>query len=145
VRKISIFLLLLGCAVNLIFIRCKKASKNQKTITGKFVSFWGDTHWIYTFDSLAKYEFVIRGHLGFSTTKGTYRISNNTIYLTAFPKVEQQDSNFYFEKDTLLIESDSCLLGVPLGYEHNLENTTQKIFYESKRRDITKKGYPIID
>jgi hypothetical protein len=106
-------------------------------LIGKFISWWGDTDWIYTFDSLGKYEFVTRGHFGFSTT--------NTIYLTAFPKSEQPDSNFYIKNDTLLIETNSCLLDVPLGYEYNIEDTTQKVFYESKRRDMTKKGHPIIE
>lgn len=109
------------------------------------MSWWGSTHWTYTFDSSGKYEYTTRGHCCHETTKGTYEIVNNTIYLTAFPKKEQQDSNSYTENDTLLIKSDSCLLSVPLGYEHNIEDTTQKVIYESKRRSITQKGYPIID
>ena len=126
------------------FNRCKNNLTNRQAIKGKFLSWYGNTFWVYKFDSLGNYEYTTSGHCCNTTTKGHYIVSNNTLYLTPFPKDQQLDSNFISGRDTLIIKNDSCLLNVPLGYEHNIEDTTQTDFYESKRRDIKQKGYPII-
>jgi len=145
VTKNSILKLFVVCTVSLSFVSCGSSAKTKRAISGKYISWWGSTVWTYTFDTSGQYEYTAKGHCCFGTTKGTYRISGNTIYLKAFPKTEQLDSNYYVEQDTMLIKSDSCLLSVPLGYEHTLEDTTQKVRCESKRRNIAQKGYPILE
>jgi len=116
----------------------------SRYLKGTYVALWGETTWSYTFQSGNTYSYETEGHFGNSKTLGNYNIINDTIFLNAWPKEKQPDTTLYFHVDTLLIYSDSCLLDIPLGYEHISIRDNQSTIFSSKRRNLNIKDRPVI-
>jgi hypothetical protein len=112
-------------------------------VTGRYVALWGETIWAYNFNPDNTYVYQTSGHFGNIKTIGKYKISKDTIVLTAFSKDLQEDPNRYFKADTLIIQSDSCLINLQTGYEHLRLKPNQEI-YTSKKRNLKLSGLPII-
>ena len=143
--KTRVLILLIAFAFFVIGFSCSSERQSRRLLFGTFTSYWGDTFWSYTFDSSMHYTHQISGHFAHLTTKGNYVISDDTVYLKAFSKSQQPDSNLYFRNDTLIIHSDTCLLDKGLGYEYILNYPPGETFFESKRRDLNKIGRPITE
>jgi hypothetical protein len=124
---------------------CSYSQSNSTTkIRGTFIALWAETLWSYNFKLDNTYQFETSGHFGNTITKGLYKIIQDTIILTAFPKSQQVDPNTYFINDTLLIDNDNCLIGLHLGYEHIRIKHKNNRIYASKRRNLNLPGRPVI-
>ena len=119
-------------------------SNSKVKIKGTFTALWAETLWSYNFKLDNTYQFKTSGHFGYTITKGLYKIIQDTIILTAFPKRQQVDPNTYFINDPLLIDNDNCLIDLRLGYEHiRIKHKNDRI-YASKRRNLNLPGRPVI-
>jgi hypothetical protein len=107
---------------------------SSKNITGVFVGRWASTEWIYVFDKDNTFTFNTSGHFGFTNTAGQYRLSGDTIFLKSFPKEQQKDSNFLQINETLIIDGDSCIIDLSLGYGYCKRKNNGFIIYQSRQR-----------
>lgn len=129
-------------------IVCLSTTYSQKNptdkIKGEFVSFWAQTIWSYEFSLDNTYKYQTSGHFGNTITTGQYRIYQDTITLTAFPQNQQRDTSVYFKTDTLIIDSNDCLIDLSMGYEHLRVTNKNDAIYSSKKRNLKLPGRPII-
>ena len=132
--------------VAIVFFSAGAYSQNtgEKEIKGTFVGLWAGTVWSYVFNSDKTYKYQSTGHFGNSLTLGQYRISQDTLILNAFSKSQQRDTNFYFQTDTLIIDSDNCLIDLTTGYEHLRLKEENDTVYASKRRNLKLLGRPVL-
>jgi hypothetical protein len=117
---------------------------SKTKLKGTYIALVAETRWIYEFNLNYTYTFKTIGHFGNSTTKGYYTINQDTIFLTAFTKQKQNNPNFYFESDTLVLEGDTCLIKLSTGYEHLLIKNKNDTIYSSRRRNMRLPGRPLI-
>lgn len=136
----NILLLTLLLSLSLAFSQ----TNSKKNLKGTYVALLAETRWIYQFNLNHTYTYKTIGHFGNSTTKGYYRISQDTIILTAFAREKQSNPNFYFKSDTLILESDTCLIKISTGYEHCLIKNKHDTIYSARRRNMKLQGHPLI-
>lgn len=115
----------------------------QQRVSGECVSLWGETLWTYKFRLNGSYAYSTAGHFGYSKTVGTYRVNNDTLFLTALPSNKQSDPKFYFKADTLFKLSDTCFVDLSLGYEYC--KAKGRTIRASRKRDVHQKGMPVIE
>ena len=115
-----------------------------KSLNGTYMALWGETVWSYKFNRDSSYINQTSGHFGDINTKGRYKISNDTVTLTAFPINLQENPNSYFKTDTLIIDSDSCLIDLTTRHEHILRKNDSGVIFESKKRNLELPGRPIV-
>ena len=113
-------------------------------LKGRYVALLAETRWIYEFNLNDTYTFRTLGHFGNSTTKGFYTITKDTIFLTAFPKEKQNNPDFYFASDALILENDTCLINLSTGHEHLLMKNKNDTIYSSRRRNLKLPGRPLV-
>jgi len=124
--------------------RCNSQTFPTKRIKGTYNALFAETLWSYKFNPNQTYVYQTSIHFGYSKTKGRYKINGDTIILKAFPAHKQKDPNFFLKSDTLLIQSDTCLIPINSGYEHLLIKNKHQTLYTSKKRDLALPGRPIV-
>jgi len=115
---------------------------NKQSLSGEYMSLWGETLWTYKFETNGNYVFTTSGHFGDSKTIGSYRFRNDTVFLMALPASKQPDPKSYFRTDTLFKLSDTCFVDLSLGYEYC--KTKGSTIMASRKRNVHKKGMPLI-
>jgi hypothetical protein len=116
---------------------------NQQEVSGEYIGLWGETIWTYQLNANGSYVYTTSGHFGDIQTFGTYKLSNNTLFLTAKPANKQPDPKRYFMYDTLFRLSDSCIVDLSLGYEYC--RMKGKTIRASHKRNIHLKGMPVTE
>ncbi len=111
--------------------------KPNKRVKGIYVGWWGTTQWTYIFDTDTTFTFNTAGHFGFTNTVGQYHISGDTLFLISNPKKLQKDTNALILNDTLMIEGDSCIIDLSLGYDYCKSKNNEINIHQSRQR---KKG-----
>jgi hypothetical protein len=122
------FLSLLFCLFSII------VKKQQAGLSGIYYSAWAETIWTYDFDSSNIFVFKSSGHFGNTSTIGEYHLSGDSIFIKAFPKERQTDSDFIALTDTLLKDGDSCIIDLSLGYDYCKVNPNNDTIYHSRQR-----------
>ena len=109
---------------------------DTKIITGEYFGAWARSRFVYSFTKDNTFSFTTAGHIGNSKTLGTFSISGDTIFLTPYPKEKQKGA--YSTNQTLLIDGDSCIIELSVGYDYCKQTKKEKYIYNSKRRLISK-------
>jgi hypothetical protein len=106
----------------------------NRDIRGVYVGRWATTQWTYVFAEGNIFTFNTAGHFGFTNTMGKYHLSGDTIFLKSFPKEQQKDTDFLSFSDTLIIDGDSCIIDLSLGYDYCKGKRNEFIIHESRQR-----------
>ena len=109
-KKLIILILTLLVSTNAVF---------TQTIEKNFLGWWGETFWEFHFKINGRYERISSGHFGFTTTKGRYKIENDTIKIVSGNK----NSNGTINEKYKIDENDVLIdLGLGYGYKRILDS-----------------------
>ena len=126
--KNHLFFLLVIFPVSLI------GQKTETKIAGEYEGSWAMSFWFYAFKKDNTYQFETHGHFGNSTTIGEYNISGDTLYLKPFTIEKQKNKSFIPSRDTLLLDGDSCIVNISLGYDYCKKKKTDNFIHNSRKR-----------
>jgi len=94
-------------------------SSENTRLKGTYFGFSLQTSWIYEFLDDSSFVFQTKGHFGNTTTRGTYKISNDTVNFAFDSKGTQEDTSAYFNSlGPLVIINDSCLFSPRLDEKY---------------------------
>jgi len=114
------------------------AQVDTKNITGKYFGAWARSRFTYSFAKDKTFSLITAGHFGNTKTVGTFSISGDTIYLTPYPKEKQKDKYALNSNQILLIDGDSCIIELSVGYDYCKQSRKEKYFHSSNRRFLPK-------
>ncbi|MBN9296970.1 MAG: hypothetical protein J0I41_08155 [Filimonas sp.] len=142
VKRYCITLLIIFLGEPLLFAQASFGKEESR-----YVSFWGETKWVYRFGPNYTYENQISGHFGYLTTKGSYKINRDTIILSAYSSKKQPNPKSYIHADTLIIDTDQCLIDKSTGYEYHLQKRGADTFpfHVTRRRNLKLPGRLVIE
>jgi hypothetical protein len=93
------------------------------------------TNYFYIFYTDGRFKSDITGHLGNEgETRGTYSISNDTIFIKPLPKDQQINKYYYQFNEKFIIDGDSCIIDLEMLYDYRKLKPGNNEMYNSKER-----------